>query len=137
MLFQPAMTPLGLARLGRRSMMARYRTFRADSSSGKWPRLRVAARNLALRDSMPFVPGMKGHESRRVLLVPGLGRAYGATVRNKGSWGNRMGRPLLLDGLRARVSSWPPLRLVRLRRERESVGVVSVQRFLAPLVEGE
>ena len=87
--------------------------------------------------AIAFVPGMKGHESRRVLLVPGLGRAYGATVRNKGSWGNRMGRPLLLDGLRARVSSWPPLRLVRLRRERESVGVVSVQRFLAPLVEGE
>src|ERR1700758_2025409 len=27
--------------------------------------------------------------------------------------------------LRARVSSWPPLRLARLRRERGSVGVVS------------
>src|SRR6188768_4553751 len=30
-----------------------------------------------------------------------------------------------LDELRARVSSWPPLRLARLRRERGSVGVVS------------
>ena len=28
------------------------------------------------------------------------------------------------DELRARVSSWPPLRLARLRRERESVVVV-------------
>lgn len=40
-----------------------------------------------------------------------------------------MGRPFLLDGLRARVSSWPPLRLVRLRCERVSVGVVPSQRF--------
>src|SRR5205823_12415384 len=29
-----------------------------------------------------------------------------------------------LDGLRARVSTWPPLRLARLRCERGSVGVV-------------
>lgn len=43
--------------------------------------------------------------------------------------GTRMGRPFLLDGLRARVSSWPPLRLVRLRCERVSVGVVPSQRF--------
>ncbi len=35
-----------------------------------------------------------------------------------------MGRPLSEDGLRARVSSWPPLRLARMRRERGSVGVV-------------
>jgi len=35
------------------------------------------------------------------------------------------GRPFLYDDLRARVSSWPPLRPARLRRERESVGVVS------------
>jgi len=40
-----------------------------------------------------------------------------------------MGRPFLLGGLRARVSSWPPLRLVRLRCERVSVGVVPSQRF--------
>lgn len=38
--------------------------------------------------------------------------------------GTSMGRPFLHDGLRARVRSWPPLRLVRLRCERESVGVV-------------
>src|SRR5215211_6249751 len=40
-----------------------------------------------------------------------------------------MGGPFLHGGLRARVSSWPPLRLVRLRRERVSVGVVPSQRF--------
>src|SRR5271170_242171 len=40
--------------------------------------------------------------------------------------GARMcGQADVFDELRARVSSWPPLRLARLRRERESVGVVS------------
>jgi hypothetical protein len=34
------------------------------------------------------------------------------------------GRPVSFDGLRARVSRWPPLRLARMRRERGSVGVV-------------
>ena len=55
--------------------------------------------------------------------------AYGVTVRNRGLRGTRMGRPFLLGGLRARVSSWPPLRLVRLRCERVSVCVVPSQRF--------
>ena len=36
----------------------------------------------------------------------------------------RCGQADLLDELRARVSSWPPLRPARLRRERGSVGVV-------------
>src|SRR4051794_37469554 len=50
---------------------------------------------------------------------------YGATVRDRGiRKQTRSGRPLLLDGLRARVSRWPPLRLARMRCERESVGVV-------------
>ena len=45
--------------------------------------------------------------------------------RDRGSWGaRRMGRPLTYDELRARVSIWPPLRLARMRCERESVGVV-------------
>ena len=35
------------------------------------------------------------------------------------------GRPIVYDELRARVSSWPPLQLARLRRERGSVVVVS------------
>ena len=46
-----------------------------------------------------------------------------------------MGRPFLLSGLRARVSSWPPLRLVRLRCERVSVGVVPSQRFPSSINE--
>jgi hypothetical protein len=37
----------------------------------------------------------------------------------------RCGQADAHDELRARVSSWPPLRLARLRRERESVVVVS------------
>src|SRR3954465_9526461 len=53
------------------------------------------------------------------------GGEYGATVRDRGvlrqTW---TGRPVSLDGLRARVSRWPPLRLARMRFERESVGVV-------------
>ena len=63
-------------------------------------------------------------------------RAYGVTVRNRGLRGTRMGRPFLLSGLRARVSSWPPLRLVRLRCERVSVGVVPSQRFPLSIKEG-
>ena len=54
---------------------------------------------------------------------------YGETVRNKGSQGNRYGQAVLFDGLSARVSRWPPLRLVRLRRERESVSVGSPNPF--------
>ena len=61
-------------------------------------------------------------------------RFYGETVRNKGSQGNRYGQAVLFDGLRARVSRWPPLRLVRLRRERESVSVGSPNPF--PLENG-
>jgi hypothetical protein len=50
---------------------------------------------------------------------------YGGGSRDRGSWGaRRMGRPLTYDELRARVSIWPPLRLARMRCERESVGVV-------------
>ena len=37
----------------------------------------------------------------------------------------KCGQADLLDELRARVSSWPPLRLAWLRRERKSKGVVS------------
>src|SRR3954453_18258116 len=63
------------------------------------------------------------------MTVPGAccvwGGEYGATVRDRGvlrqTW---TGRPVSLDGLRARVSRWPPLRLARMRRERGSVGVV-------------
>jgi len=51
-----------------------------------------------------------------------------STVRPSGPQGirerTRLGRPFLYVALRARVSTWPPLRLARLRFERESVGVV-------------
>lgn len=55
MFFQPLFWQVGLSRLGHRSRAVRYRTFRADSSSGKCPRLRVATRNRALSDSIPLV----------------------------------------------------------------------------------
>ena len=81
-----------------------------------------------LSRSSGLVTGMKVSASPVTLRSPPVwwvGRAYGATVRNRGLRGTRMGRPFLLGGLRARVSSWPPLRLARLRCERVSVGVVS------------
>src|SRR3954447_24353387 len=43
----------------------------------------------------------------------------------RGAGSMRRGQADVYDELRARVSSWPPLRLARLRRERGSVGVVS------------
>jgi hypothetical protein len=50
------------------------------------------------------------------------------TVRPSGTGAlgvKQVGRPVLCDGLRARVIRWPPLRLARLRCARGSVGVVS------------
>jgi hypothetical protein len=51
-----------------------------------------------------------------------------STVRPSGMWGIReqtqAGRPFLYVAPRARVSSWPPTRLGRMRFERESVSVV-------------
>ena len=62
----------------------------------------------------------------------GPAAGVGHTVSPSGTGaleGTRMGRPFLHAGLRARVSSWPPLRLIRLRCARVSVGVVPSQRF--------
>src|SRR5829696_2995724 len=77
------------------------------------------------RWSDSFVPGMKYREGPRVVL---LARRLEPGIRcdrpNRGLRGTRMGRPFLHSGLRARVSRWPPLRLVRLLCERVSVGVV-------------
>src|SRR6516165_5622930 len=42
----------------------------------------------------------------------------------RGTGSTLSGQADLFDELRARVSSWPPLRPARLRRERGSVGVV-------------
>jgi len=56
-----------------------------------------------------------------ILVVP----AYGATIRDRGAGSTKCGQAVLYDEPRVRVSSWPPFRLARLRRERESVVVVS------------
>ncbi len=56
-----------------------------------------------------------------ILVVP----AYGATIRDRGAGSTKCGQAVLYHEPRVRVSSWPPLRLARLRRERESVVVVS------------
>src|SRR5688572_7434414 len=61
------------------------------------------------------------------LLLGGRVRAdgYGRRTWHRGLLGERMlGRPLFVDGLRARAFHWPPLRLARVRCERESVVVV-------------
>jgi len=47
--------------------------------------------------------------------------AYGATIRDRGTGSTRCGQADKFDEPRARVSSWPPLRFARLRRERGSV----------------
>src|SRR5438874_13679946 len=100
--------------VGSRLQTVRYNTFNADCSVGKWPRALTARRNRALSDSMALVPGMKSGGGPWCSAGPADGCwAYGVTVRNRGFRGTRMGRPFLLGGLRARVSSWPPLRLVR------------------------
>ena len=67
------------------------------------------------------------HDKRGTLIVPAeLGSAYGEPIRDKGfREHDEVGRPFLYDEPRARVSSWPPLRLARLRLARESVVVVS------------
>src|ERR1700740_3556089 len=51
--------------------------------------------------------------------------AYGATIRDKGHREHASGQADVFDEPRARVSSWPPLRPTRWRRERGSVVVVS------------
>src|SRR5438445_11791559 len=51
--------------------------------------------------------------------------AYGAIIGTEAPGARRCGQADAFDEPRARVSSWPPLRLARLRWERESVVVVS------------
>src|SRR4051794_22510246 len=84
------------------------------ASFGKMPTTSVLRLISPLRRSSGLVTGMR-------MLVP----AYGATIRDRGTGSTKCGQADVYDELRARVSSWPPLRLARLRRERGSVGVVS------------
>jgi hypothetical protein len=72
-----------------------------------------------------------GVRNRLKIAVParsagtGLVPAYGATIRDEGHREHASGQADVFDEPRARVSSWPPLRPTRLRRERGSVVVVS------------
>ena len=92
----------------------------------------IALRSWRLSASIALVTGMKGGRCRRVATTEPLQllSASGSvsTVRPSGTGASgserRLGRPFLYDAPRARVSSWPPLRLARMRFERESVGVV-------------
>ena len=60
-----------------------------------------------------------------VRLFSKRGRRYGEPILGTGRREHEgAGRPILYVELRARVCSWPPLRLARLRCERESVVVV-------------
>src|SRR3954466_6250552 len=101
----------------------------AAPSSGKCPRVLIDLRTWRLRFSIELVSRMKRPDAAcdpdRLDVFEVRAGEYGATVRDRGIWEQtRSGRPVLFDGLRARVSRWPPLRLARMRRERESVGVV-------------
>ena len=57
-----------------------------------------------------------------------LPEGLGSGDRVRGVRRNQLGQADLYVELRARVSTWPPLRLARLRCERESVFVVSARR---------
>ena len=98
-------------------------------SSGKMPTTSVRRLISRLKRSSGFVSRMKGPDAAcapdRLDARCVGGGEYGATVRDGGIWEQtRLGRPVLFDGLRARVSKWSPLRLARMRFEREYVGVV-------------
>ena len=110
---------LGLEPLTRRPSSAallrtRYSNLMAASSFGKWPRVRTARRSLAFSASIAFVTGMKLPAPKSPLSAKSLRRM----VRPSGTeapGARKCGQADLLDELRARVSSWPPLRLARRR----------------------
>src|SRR3954447_24395272 len=61
---------------------------------------------------------------------------YGATIRDEGHREHVSGQADTYVELRARVSSWPPLRPTRLRRERGSVVVVLPTAPIETLAKG-
>jgi hypothetical protein len=95
------------------------------SSLGKMPTTSVRRLISPLRRSIGLVTGM-------IMTVPSGPRwryeIFGVWCDHPGQ-GHRehakCGQADVFDELRARVSSWPPLRPARLRRERGSVGVAS------------
>ena len=102
---------------------ARYSSFAAALSEGKCPLVLTARRSFEFNASIAFVTGMRiavpAHPAGTALVL-----AYGATIRDEGHREHVSGQADPYDEPRARVSSWPPLRPTRLRRERGSVVVV-------------
>ena len=93
-----------------------------DGSLGKIPTTSARRFTSLFSRSSGFVTGMR-------IAVPArpagtLVLAYGATIRDEGHREHVSGQADPYDEPRARVSSWPPLRPTRLRRERGSVVVV-------------
>ena len=87
---------------------------------GRMVRWRTVAKVL----SMGLVTGMRVSRCQCSAAIFKI-VAYGATIGTEAPGARRCGQADAFDEPRARVSSWPPLRLARLRRERESVVVVS------------
>src|SRR3954452_7307395 len=82
----------------------------------------VRCRTVANTLSTGFVTGI-----RIAVPAPPAGTCvlvYGETIRDEGHREHVSGQADTYVELRARVSSWPPLRPTRLRRERGSVVVV-------------
>ena len=113
-------------------MTARYTHFSAAVSVGKCPRALTALRIRAFTLSIALVSGMRYVASR-----PAAEPTYGCGGRARGVRRNQLGQADQYLELRARVSTWPPLRLARLRCERESVSVASGRRFLDATSRGE
>src|SRR5439155_1975327 len=93
------------------------------ASFGKMPTTSARRLTSLLRRSSGLVTGMKIAVPTRSAGI-GYFPAYGATIRDAGHREHASGQADALDEPRARVSSWPPLRPTRLRRERGSVVVV-------------
>jgi len=94
------------------------------SSLGEMPTTSVRHLISPLRRSIGFVTGMRclgAHVPAAMFYIV----AYGATIGTEAPGARSCGQADVFDEPRAGVSSWPPLRLARLRRERESVVVVS------------
>src|SRR5579872_5091559 len=95
----------------------------ADCPSGNEPTTRVRRLISRRMRSSGLLTGMRF----AVLMFAAISKivAYGATIGTEAPGARRCGQADPYDEPRARVISWPPLRLARLRRERESVVVVS------------
>ena len=95
----------------------------AVSADGSTVWVLIRRLNSSCSRSIAFVTGMRitvpAHPAGTALVL-----AYGVTIRDEGHREHVSGQADAYDEPRARVSSWPPLRPTRLRRERGSVVVV-------------